>query len=60
MRAGQVSFVSPFRYTIMIWAIILGYFIWGDIPNNLTLIGISIVIGMGIFTFWREARIKNK
>ena len=60
MRAGQVSFVSPFRYTIMIWAIILGYFIWGDIPNNLTLIGISIVIGMGIFTFWREARIQKK
>ncbi|MDB2564054.1 DMT family transporter [Amylibacter sp.] len=60
MRAGQVSFVSPFRYTIMIWAIILGYFIWGDIPNNLTLIGISIVIGMGIFTFWREARIQEK
>ena len=59
MRSGQVSFVSPFRYTIMIWAIILGYLIWGDIPNNLTLLGISIVIGMGIFTFWREAQLKN-
>ncbi|MDG1497947.1 MAG: DMT family transporter [Amylibacter sp.] len=60
MRVGQVSFVSPFRYTIMIWAILLGYFIWGDIPNNLTLIGISVVIGMGIFTFWREARLQKK
>ena len=59
MRSGQVGFVSPFRYTIMIWAIILGYLIWGDIPNNLTLLGISIVIGMGIFTFWREAQLKN-
>jgi drug/metabolite transporter (DMT)-like permease len=60
MRNGQVSFVSPFRYTIMIWAILLGYFVWGDIPNNLTLLGISIVIGMGIFTFWREARSNKK
>jgi drug/metabolite transporter (DMT)-like permease len=60
MRNGQVSFVSPFRYTIMIWAILLGYFVWGDIPNNLTLLGISIVIGMGIFTFWREARAQKK
>ena len=60
MRNGQVSFVSPFRYTIMIWAILLGYFVWGDIPNNLTLLGISIVIGMGIFTFWREARARKK
>jgi drug/metabolite transporter (DMT)-like permease len=44
----------------MIWAILLGYFVWGDIPNNLTLLGISIVIGMGIFTFWREARTQKK
>ena len=59
MRIGQVSFVTPFRYTIMIWAISLGYLIWGDIPNSLTLIGMSIVIGMGMFTFWREARLKE-
>ena len=59
MRIGQVSFVTPFRYTIMIWAITLGYLIWGDTPNSLTLIGMSIVIGMGMFTFWRQARLKK-
>jgi drug/metabolite transporter (DMT)-like permease len=60
MRVGQVSFVTPFRYTVMIWAIALGYFIWNDIPNNLTLTGMVIVIGMGMFTFLREARLRKK
>jgi drug/metabolite transporter (DMT)-like permease len=60
MRVGEVSFVTPFRYTVMVWAIALGYFIWGDIPNALTMIGMTIVISMGIFTFWREARLRKR
>lgn len=60
MRVGEVSFVTPFRYTVMVWAIALGYFIWGDVPNMLTMLGMTIVISMGIFTFWREARIRKR
>ncbi len=60
MRVGEVSFVTPFRYTVMIWAIALGYFIWGDIPNMLTMFGMAIVIGMGMFTFWREASLRRR
>jgi drug/metabolite transporter (DMT)-like permease len=60
MRVGEVSFVTPFRYTVMIWAIALGYFIWGDVPNTLTMIGMTIVISMGIFTFWREADMRKR
>ena len=60
MRVGEVSFVTPFRYTVMVWAIALGYFIWGDIPNTLTMIGMTIVISMGIFTFWREASLRKR
>ena len=60
MRVGEVSFVTPFRYTVMVWAIALGYFIWGDIPNALTMIGMTIVISMGIFTFWREASLRKR
>ena len=60
MRIGEVSFVTPFRYTVMVWAIALGYFIWGDIPNALTIIGMTIVISMGIFTFWRETVLRKR
>lgn len=56
MRVGEVAVVSSFRYTIMLWAIFLGWLIWGDIPDLWTWVGLALVISMGIFTLWREAR----
>lgn len=57
MRVGEVSVVAPFRYSIVIWALLLGYFIWGEVPDQLTFTGITIVIGAGIYTFQREAKL---
>jgi len=57
MRIGEVSIVAPFRYSIVIWAIILGYIIWDEIPDPLTFAGIAIVMGAGIYTFKREAEV---
>jgi S-adenosylmethionine uptake transporter len=54
MRRGDVSFVTPFRYTGMIWAILFGFLLFGAVPDNTTIIGSTIVIGMGIYTFHRE------
>jgi drug/metabolite transporter (DMT)-like permease len=56
MRVGDVASVTPFRYTVMLWAIGLGWLIWGDIPDGWTLLGMAIVIGMGAYTLWRERR----
>jgi len=57
MRHGEIGFVTPFRYSIMIWAILLGYFVFGDVPNALVLAGVAIVIGTGLYTLWREQRV---
>ncbi|MFK5997252.1 MAG: DMT family transporter [Rhodobacterales bacterium] len=57
MRVGEVAAVTPFRYTVMIWAILLGWLIWGDIPDGWTLLGMVIVIGMGAYTLWREHKV---
>jgi len=54
MRVGEVSFVAPFRYTVMIWAIILGIIVFGDYPDSWTLIGSAIVVATGIYSFHRE------
>jgi len=54
MRVGEISFVSPFRYTILIWAIILGYVVFGDIPDDWTIFGTTIIVATGMFTFYRE------
>jgi drug/metabolite transporter (DMT)-like permease len=54
MRNGEISFVSPFRYTIMIWALLLGFFVFGDVPDVITITGSLMVVGTGIYTFYRE------
>jgi drug/metabolite transporter (DMT)-like permease len=55
MRSGEIGFVAPFRYTSLIWALVLGYFVFGDVPNQYMLIGASIVVASGVYTFHRES-----
>jgi drug/metabolite transporter (DMT)-like permease len=57
MRVGEISFIAPFRYTALIWAIGLGIVVFGDIPDGWTLTGSAVVIGMGIYTFYRERKL---
>ncbi|EAQ04070.1 membrane protein, putative [Pseudooceanicola batsensis HTCC2597] len=54
MRLGEVSFVSPFRYTAMLWALALGFVVFGEWPTGLTLIGAAVVVGSGLYSLWRE------
>jgi S-adenosylmethionine uptake transporter len=54
MRIGDVGFVSPFRYTSLIFALLLGLVIFDEFPNTLALIGGGIVMATGIFTLLRE------
>lgn len=54
MRNGDVSIVAPFRYSFIPYAIILGIFVFGDIPDAITFLGIAIVLLTGAYTFWRE------
>ncbi len=54
MRAGDVGFIAPFRYSILIWALALGYIFFDERPDALTMIGSAVVVGTGIFTFARE------
>ena len=53
MRVGDVGFVAPFRYMALLWAIVLGFAVFGAWPDLLTLIGAGIVVTTGIFTFLR-------
>lgn len=53
-RHADVSTVAPFEYTSLLFSIIIGYFVFRDVPTVEMLIGASIVIGAGIFIIWRE------
>jgi drug/metabolite transporter (DMT)-like permease len=60
MRVGEIAFVSPFRYSVMIWAILIGIFVVHDPIDLWTMIGTAIVVGMGIYTFYREGQVSRK
>ncbi|CUH65785.1 phosphonate utilization associated putative membrane protein [Thalassovita gelatinovora] len=60
MRVGEISFIAPFRYTGLIWALTLGWFVFGDWPAPLTLIGAAIVVCSGVFMLYREGQIAKQ
>ena len=57
MRVGEISFTAPFRYTGLIWALVLGWLAFGEWPETITLAGAAIVAGSGLFTLYRESRL---
>ncbi|MEO1550024.1 MAG: DMT family transporter [Pseudomonadota bacterium] len=57
MRTGDVSFTAPFRYTVLIWAILLGYFVFDETLDSWTILGSVIVVAAGLFTFMRERKV---
>lgn len=57
MRVGEISFIAPFRYTSLLWALMLGFVVFGDWPDQLTMLGIVIVVLTGAFTFYRERKL---
>ena len=59
MRTGEISFVSGFRYSILIWALVLGIVIFGDIPDIWEIVGAIIIVASGLFVSAREARQKR-
>lgn len=54
MRVGELAVVSPFRYTGLLWALLLGWVMFGDWPAPPTLLGAGIVVATGVYTFYRE------
>lgn len=58
-RAGDAAFISSFRYTRMIFALILGMVVLNERPDQMTLIGVAVVIAAGLFTLLREARLRR-
>ena len=49
--------LAPFDYTAMIWAVLLGFLVWNDVPTPTILVGAAILIGSGIYILWREAQV---
>lgn len=51
---GEFSVMGSFRYASVLWAIVIGYIVWGDVPNLLAMVGIVLVVGSGLYMLHRE------
>ena len=56
LKLAPASAVSPFYYTMLAWAMIIGFLVWGDIPTIGLVIGSLIVVASGMMLLWHEAR----
>jgi drug/metabolite transporter (DMT)-like permease len=54
-RFAEVAIVAPFKYSSLVWAVLLGYLVWGHIPDAWITTGAVIVIASGLYILHREA-----
>src|SRR5205814_10494900 len=54
LRTGDISAVAPFRYSALLWAMLLGYLVFGDRPDATMLTGAAIIVSSGLYAFYRE------
>jgi len=58
-RVADPAVISPYEYSLLIWMVLLGYLVWGDVPSFNIAIGMVLIVGAGIYIFYRE-RIKSE
>ena len=56
MRAGEMSVIAPFRYAGLLFALLLGFVVWGDAPNAVAWAGIALLVGAGLYVLHSERR----
>jgi drug/metabolite transporter (DMT)-like permease len=53
-RLGPAAVITPFEYSALIWATLLGYLLWDELPDGITLLGATIVVASGLYIVYRE------
>ena len=51
---GEISVMASFRYSSILWALGIGYVVWGEVPNALAIAGIGVIVGSGLYILHRE------
>jgi drug/metabolite transporter (DMT)-like permease len=54
LKLAPASTVAPYQYSMIVWAVMFGYIVFGDVPRATTALGAAIIIGAGIYIFLRE------
>jgi drug/metabolite transporter (DMT)-like permease len=59
-RLASASVIAPFDYTSLLWAVLLGYWMFGELPQPLVYAGASIVVAAGLFVIFRERQLEMR
>jgi drug/metabolite transporter (DMT)-like permease len=57
LKLAPASVVVPYQYTMIVWAVMFGFIVFGDVPQPATIIGAAIIIGAGLYIFLRERKL---
>ncbi|MBP0445966.1 DMT family transporter [Roseomonas sp. SSH11] len=60
LRLAPASAVMPLHYTLIPWGMLFGYLFFGEVLTPLTLLGGAIIVGAGLFIFWREQALRRR
>jgi len=55
LNMATASAVTPYYYLSLVWSMLAGYLVWGDVPTLALVTGSAIVVGSGLFLMWRES-----
>ena len=58
LQLAPASLLQPFAYTVLVWATVVGFTVFGNLPDLLTVVGATIIVGSGLYTFARERRLR--
>ncbi|MEM7206564.1 MAG: DMT family transporter [Pseudomonadota bacterium] len=59
-KLAPVGAIAPFEYSALLWSILLGFVIWGDAPDLVTMIGMAIIACSGLYILHRESRLRKR
>lgn len=59
MRNGDVGIVSPFRYAVIVFALVSGWLFWNEWPDGVQMTGIAVLSAAGLYTFYRERALRR-
>lgn len=59
LRIGEISAIAPFRYTRMVFALAIAILVLGESPDAMTWAGTALIIGSGVYAFWRERQLSR-
>ena len=60
LKVADAATVAPLQYTMLFWAIVFGWLVFGDVPRISMLVGSGFIIASGLFIFFREQQLKRQ